>query len=170
MARKTTLRAYQEVLAARLNRAANTPVSEVRVGVAAGDERWLIRLTDAGEVVPVPEQSPVPFARPWFRGVASLRGTLYGIVDFSAFLGRGETEALADSRVVLTSPSLPVNCGFLVERMLGLRNIEQLERDQQAQEARPWVAARYRDKDGNPWNELDVRALVRDPAFLEVGA
>ena len=43
-------------------------------------------------MIPVPPITPVPLTRPWFRGVANVRGNLYSVVDFAAFVGVGAVE------------------------------------------------------------------------------
>ncbi len=58
-----------------------------KLGLQVGDDRWLVDLADAGEVIPVPPITAVPLTRPWFAGVANIRGNLYSVVDFAAFLG-----------------------------------------------------------------------------------
>ena len=57
-----------------------------RLGVAIGADCWLIELSQAGEVLPVPEAiAVVPGARSWFKGLANLRGTLHGVIDLPEF-------------------------------------------------------------------------------------
>ena len=85
---RLSLRDYQRELAERLRQADSTR-SASKLGVQVGSETWLIDLVEAGEVIPVPPITPVPLTRPWFRGVANVRGNLYSVVDFAAFLGAG---------------------------------------------------------------------------------
>jgi twitching motility protein PilI len=133
----------------------------------AGGARWLIDLEDAAEVIPVPPISSVPLARVWFKGVTNVRGNLYSVTDFFALLGGEALRLTADARLVLLSERFRCGAALLVERSLGLRALEGLE-PQPADAQRRWVRARYRDAQGQSWNELDVPALVQDPDFLEV--
>ncbi|TMH21647.1 MAG: chemotaxis protein CheW, partial [Betaproteobacteria bacterium] len=87
-------------------------------------ESWLVDLTEAGEVIPVPPISPVPLARAWFKGVANVRGNLYGISDFAAFLGAAPALASGEARLVLISETFRSGAALLVQRSLGLRNAE----------------------------------------------
>lgn len=84
MAKRISLREFQESLVRRLAEA-QAGDRRALLGLQAGSENWLIDLTDSGEILPVPPLSPVPLTRPWFSGVANVRGTLFGVVDFSAF-------------------------------------------------------------------------------------
>jgi twitching motility protein PilI len=85
-----------------------------------------VDLTEAGEVVPVPPITPVPLAQPWFRGVANIRGKLYSVADFSAFLGGAAEVPSEQARLLLLGERFRMGCALLVNRSLGLRNPEQL--------------------------------------------
>ena len=82
MARRTSLREFQENLARRLGEA-KTADHRSLLGFQVGDDNWLIDLADSGEILPPPPFVPVPLTRPWFRGLANVRGTLHGVVDFA---------------------------------------------------------------------------------------
>ena len=166
MAAKTSLRDYQRELAERL-KSAGAGRSASKLGLQVGGEAWLVNLAEAGEVVPVPAITPVPLTRPWFRGIANIRGNLYSVVDFPAFLGRKPVAPDEQSRLLLVSERFRLGAALLVERSLGLRNPVQL-RHQEGEPA-PWARARYADTEGRQWNELDLPRLVQHPDFLAVG-
>jgi twitching motility protein PilI len=172
MARKTSLREFQQNVAQRLRDLASRKTVASKLGFRVGTENWLVTLSDVSEVIPVPATIPVPLTLPWFRGVANIRGKLYSVVDFSAFQGHGPVGPGMERRVILISERLIEGSGFMVNRMLGLRNPEQFtqEPDQTAAKARPWIKASYRDPAGELWNELDLPALVGNVRFLEVGS
>jgi twitching motility protein PilI len=167
MAAKLSLRDYQQQLSARLQRAETDGRVASKLGLEAGGAAWLVDLTEAGEMIPVSPISAVPLARPWFRGVANIRGNLYSVVDFAAFLG-GEATAVTDqARLLLISDRFRAGCALLVGRSLGLRNSSELE--PRPRGAGPkWTRAEYTDAEGRHWRELNVPALVRDPEFLDV--
>ena len=52
-------------------------------------------------VVDVPEIQRVPLTRDWFLGMANIRGALYGVTDFGAFLGQPPTARGPDNRLLL---------------------------------------------------------------------
>ena len=85
-AARLDLRSFQKELASRLASKTAAQVESSRLGIACGDARWLIRLADAGEVIAVPPIVPVPITQPWFLGLANIRGKLYSVIDFPAFL------------------------------------------------------------------------------------
>ena len=169
MASRISLRDYQRDLAARLQGAGSVQVAS-KLGVQAGGQRWLVDLRDAGEVIPVPAVTPVPLTRPWFRGVASIRGNLVSVVDFGAFLGLGATAPGEQSRLLLLNERFRMGCALLVERSLGLRGEEQLSARARAEGRAPWLRAEYDDAQGEHWRELDLAQLVQDLEFLSVAA
>ncbi|MFO1322847.1 MAG: chemotaxis protein CheW [Burkholderiales bacterium] len=169
-AAKLDLRTFQRELATRLTTKTAAQVESSRLGLSCGGERWLIRLADAGEVVTIPEIVAVPLTRPWFLGVANIRGNLFSIVDFAKFLGRDTPPGGGQTRLVLFGPRAgDMNVGILVHRVLGLRNVAELAPAAPPHDMPPWYAQRWMDGDGNAWQEIDLAILARDPAFLQVG-
>lgn len=168
MAAKISLRDYQRDLAARLQ-SAGAGRAASKLGLEVGGARWLVDLTDAGEVIPVPAITPVPLTRPWFRGVASIRGNLFSVVDIGAFLGGGAATPGEQARLLLLSERFRMGSALLVDRSLGLRNPEQLQQRAATHQQAPWIKAEYDDPLGDHWRELDVAQLVQDPEFLGVG-
>ena len=170
MAKKISLREFQEGLVSRIQSATQATVTSARLGVQAGPENWLLDLTDASEVVALPKLTPAPLTKPWFCGVANVRGNLYSVVDFSAFQGYEATPQNVESRLLLINGRYLDNAALLVSRMLGLRNVDDFTEEPRASDAKPWVSAQYQDKSGAPWKQLDLQRLVEVPEFLQIGA
>jgi twitching motility protein PilI len=168
MARRISLREFQENLVKRLAEA-RTGDRRTLLGIEAGEERWLVELTDTGEVLPVPPISHVPLTRSWFRGVANVRGTLYGVVDFANFHDLPKLPTIGRARLLLIHPRHGVNSALLCSRTSGLHSPEEFEEIVDTEDPRPWVAGRARDFHGTEWQRLDVAALIRNPVFLEAG-
>ena len=167
MAQRLSLRDYQRELSERL-RAPESGRIASKLAVQAGAEGWLVELTEAGEIIPVPPIAPVARARPWFKGVANVRGNLCSVVDFAAFLGGPASTLTEQSRLLLIGARYRTGAALLVERSLGLRNPAQLKEVPQ-ENAEPWRRARYEDADGKHWSELDVGGLVQHGQFLNAG-
>lgn len=168
MAERVSLRDYQRELAERL-RQADSARSASKLGIQVGAQSWLVDLAEAGEVLPVPPITAVPLTRPWFRGVANVRGNLYSVVDFAAFLGDGVAAAGEQARLLLLGERFRSAVALLFDRSLGLRNPAGLREIAPAPARRPWVRSEYEDEAGGRWSELDVGELVRDAEFLAVG-
>jgi twitching motility protein PilI len=170
VARRTGLREFQLSVAERLRTAVSRTTLASKLGFQVAGRNWFVALHQVSEVVPVPPLVSVPLTQPWFRGVANVRGNLYGIVDLSAFQGGETTGGGAERRVILVSEKLVGGAGLLVSRMLGLRNPEAFTPASRPEGAPPWLAAAYTDAAGNAWSELDLPVLAKDRRFLEVGA
>lgn len=168
MARRTSLREFQQALVRRLNEAQASEVQATRLGIQVGGEHWLVKLEEAGEVIPLPSIAAVPLARPWYRGLANIRGNLYSVVDLAAFQGGELTQPTPDSRLLLVGEKFGMNAALLVNRMLGLRSLQQLE-VKEDKRGRGWESARYGDGEGREWRELNMGALVYHPEFLQSG-
>ena len=169
MAEKSSLREYQRELVERL-RAGETHGATSKLGVRVGTENWIVDLADASEIIPAPPFTPVPLTRPWFKGVTNIRGKLYSVVDFSAFLGGAPAPTTEQSRLLLIGERFRTASALLIERSLGLRNPAQLQPRPNGGIARPWVKAEFTDPDGGTWKELDMAKLVQHPDFLVAGS
>lgn len=158
------------MVVAKLTSLAGTETAHIssRLGIDAEGNRWLVDLASASEVAVMPAYVPVPLTHPWFLGVSNVRGNLYGIVDFARFLGGPPTQPSADNRVLLAHPRYRVNAGLLVSRVLGLRNIAELERQPPGEGAAPWMSARLSEPAGEVWKELDLPVLLNQPDFLGI--
>ncbi len=158
--RRTRLRQYQVQLLERMQAArANNNARINQLGVLIGSDRYLLDLTQAGEIVPVAALTAVPLTQPWYLGLSNIRGNLVGVIDLARYLGLGDTPIGPESRVVTFAGGLGFNCGLLVGRVYGLRHAGGME-----------VAGAYlRDAEGKDWTALDLGALVRDERFLHVG-
>ncbi|MBS1159463.1 MAG: CheW protein [Proteobacteria bacterium] len=169
MARKTSLRDFQEYLAGRLKTAAQGKGGVSWLGIQAGDETWLVDLADSGEIVQAPQLTGVPLARPWFAGIANIRGNLYAVTDFSLFRGGQATPQNASTRLLLVGVKHGSNAALLVSRMLGLKNPEDFTPTAAGQDAPAWAAVSYTDRQGKLWHKLAVRDLLVDQDFMNIG-
>jgi twitching motility protein PilI len=163
--RRTRLREYQAQILERMQSARTAGGARIhQLGVQVGQERFLLDLTQAGEIVTVPPVTPVPLTQPWYLGLANIRGNLVGIIDLARYLapeeGAGaETVAGPDSRVITFGAGLGFNCALLVARVYGLRHAAGMRAE----------GTQLLDADGQAWSALDLSALVREPRFLHVG-
>jgi twitching motility protein PilI len=169
VAKQISLREFQQGLAQRLREAQAEAEPTSRLGVQAGSGNWLLKLDDAGEMLPLPEISSVPLTRPWYMGLANIRGVLSSVVDFSAFSGGEATVRTPDCRLLLIAERFQSFSGLVISRMLGLKNVQAMQPVQEPA-ARPWIAGAFRDEEGRLWHELNIGALVAHEDFLHVGA
>ena len=170
-ARRTRLREFQTQLVERMQAArAGTDTRVSRLGVMIGQRRWLLSLQEAGEILSVGAITKVPLTHDWYLGLLNVRGNLISVVDFAQFMGQPQTVIDKESRIVAFAPGLAFNCGLLVTRVLGLRNLAEMEtNDVSGEGVAQWSTHRYVDRDSQEWSELDLSLVVQDPQFLHVG-
>lgn len=171
IARRVRLREFQAQLVARMQTARSGEDTRVnQLGVMIGDSRWLLDLQTAGEIVSVGTITRVPLTQAWFLGLTNIRGNLISVIDFAHFQGLPQTQVDKDSRVVAFAPSLSFNSSLLVSRVLGLRNIAEMQLQETSEtDSAPWLGARYVDDESQVWTELDLSLVVQNPQFLHVG-
>ena len=167
--KKGSLREFQAHLAARLSGVGDRKAAGL-LGFQAGADFWLVDLTDSGEIVPLTPLAVVPLAKPWFDGIANIRGNIYSVVDFSAFQGKETTPHNSSSRLLLVGTRYGSNAALLVTRMLGLRNEESLKAVPNDPDAPSWATKAYTDNEGRRWRKLDVPMLLANEEFMDIGA
>ena len=173
MAKREALKELQTRLAARLQAARAEGVAVASwLAVEAGGRRLLLPLAQAGEIFSWNGAQPVPYTQPWFLGVANLRGALCGVIDLAALLGTAPArseQALAEASVLTLGSALEVNAALLVERLAGLRSADTFSASEAPDADAPaYLGATHLDAQGQRWQEVDLQALSRDPAFLAI--
>ena len=168
MAKKGSLREFQAHLATRLA-GANKQSAAGLLGVQSGTDCWLLNLSDSGEIVPLAPLTSVPLTKPWFAGIANIRGNLYSVVDFSAFQGKEATPQNPSSRLLLIGTRHGNNAALLLTRMLGLRNMDDLTPVTAEPDAPALANEAYTDNEGRRWKKLNVRCLLTDEDFMDIG-
>jgi len=177
MANRQSLRDLQERLAQRLTAAKSEAATASWLAVEAGGQRYLFPLVQSGEIFPWASVQSVPYTKPWYAGVASLRGGLHGVIDLGRLVG-GLTEAAkpaervtSESRLVSLHAALGVNAVLWIDRLLGLRNPAMFSALGEAPVNAPAYFSRcLLDHQGVAWQEIDLQTLAAEPGFLTITA
>jgi len=164
------LRDFSSQLAQRLRAAPNMPAEPARLAARMGDISFLFDMSTTGEIVTLPEIAAVPWTKPWFRGLANVRGRLMGVIDLMLLSGRPAMTAEQSLQLIVFGDLLKVNAAVLVTRAFGLRNLKDLEPiGVMSDPLRPWERERFRETDGTTLIELDLRRLVATEQFSAIG-
>lgn len=165
---RNRLRDFQQALAQRLRLAAEQPQRQSRLAVLVGDRGYLLNLDDISEVAPVGHVTPVPLTQSWFMGVTNVRGSLYAVSDFAAWLELHVTSDIGARRLVLLGQRHgKQRAGLVVTRVVGLRLLDEMK-SHVTSLRRDWESASWLDRDGVGWIEIDLGRLVFDAEFLQV--
>lgn len=164
MSKRFNLREFQQGLLERMQIQAEAGDHVTTLGILIGQESWLVDMADISEVLSLPALTVVPLTKHWYCGVANVRGNIYSIMDLSDYLNRGSVAHDAQSRVLLIGHKYNFNTGLLVSKVLGLRN----SKDWQFSEKDGDVF--YQDSNGQRWQKLDIKQLIQQPEFIQIGA
>jgi twitching motility protein PilI len=162
------LREFSTQLAQRLRDAPNLPTEPTRLAIRMGTFNYLVEMDLAAEIVSLPEIARVPWTRPWYRGLANVRGRLVGVVDLQHMMGREPLAAEQGQQLLVLGEPLGLAAGVLITRAFGIRNLKDLEELDAQGEAAGWERRRFRDLEGIALTELDLRALAAAPAFTAI--
>lgn len=163
MSKRFNMREFQQQLLDRLQARQVIGEQASTLGILVGHHHCLVDMAEISEILPVPLITPVPFTKPWYCGVANVRGSLYGIIDLNAYPDQPPSPREAANRVLLLAQRFAFNTGLLVSRVLGLRHTEKwLRREENG-------IVRYTDENGQDWHKLDVGQLLQQPEFLQIG-
>lgn len=139
------------------------------LGVAIGEDRYLVPMAEVSEVIAIPKLVHVPLTQPWFAGLANVRGHLYGVTDLSIYLCNKPMPHNMKSRILLVSLSSKIYGGFIVSQMLGIRNLSEFELNKTPQKKIiPGVIGHYCDQEGRLWQKLSLIGLLGDEQIFRV--
>ncbi|MCU0765376.1 MAG: chemotaxis protein CheW [Burkholderiaceae bacterium] len=165
-----SLRDFSARLAQRLSEAPTRELQVAQLGIRIGGRGYLVDMTSIGEVVPASSVSRVPWTRPWFRGMANVRGRLVGVYDLQHMAGEEPLRDEQSLQLLVLGESLKVNAALLITRAFGLRSAKDLEAlPEPAAGGEPWEGSRLRDSSGAILTELNLANLVADERFVSIG-
>lgn len=157
--KRLNLREFQQNLSDRMQAKTLDSTQHSKLGVLIGEQHYLLEMSDIGEVLSLPPLTPVPLSKPWYRGVANVRGNLYGVVDMAAYQHNGVANGAASNRLLLVADRYAFNAALLVDRVIGLRDASAWHMD--GEDA-------LLDEQGERWRTLDVLGLLNQPEFLQI--
>lgn len=178
MAKRQSLKELQERLALRLTAAKTEALTATWLAIEAGGRRYLLPLVQSGEIFPWSTVQSVPYTKPWYVGVANLRGGLHGVIDLAGLIQRTSPEpkraaerVTSESRLVSLHSALGLNAVFWIDRLLGLRHPGVFSAlGERPADAPGYVTRVLIDAQGQDWQELDLQLLVGEPEFLAIAA
>lgn len=168
MSKRVSLRQFQQDLSERLQIATSQSTVNSRLAIRVGTQNWLVDLADISEVIAPSPFATVPLTQEWFLGVTNIRGKLFSVIDLPGFAGSSNIHRNPDNRLLIVHPRFATNAALLVDQALGLRNIDKMQVETNSTQAE-WCISTHRDNDGHIWFNLNMGALVTNPAFLTVG-
>jgi twitching motility protein PilI len=143
------------------------------LGFSLGGTRLVAAVGEVVEVLGLHALTRIPGTRPWILGLANVRGRLLPVLDLAGYLDVEHTGPTSQRRVLVVEDG-ELFCGLLVEQSFGMLQFELQEYDERPREPAPGQLDRFLKGafrlSGRPWRVMDLRSLVREPAFFEVAA
>lgn len=168
MSKQSQLREYQTNILARLENAkkvgADPPAGYL--GVLIGGKNVLVNLQEISETLPIMDIHSVPLVKPWFLGVANVRGVLYAINDLAQLIENTFTNISSSARLLLISDVVTTNVAFMVDKLIGLRKLDEMRLGEVL--AGDHICLKnqtYQDAENRTWYLLDCDKLVRSKEF-----
>jgi len=168
MSKQSQLREYQTSILERLENAkkAGAEAPAGYLGVVIGSKNILVSLQEISETLPIMDIHRIPIVKPWFLGVANVRGVLYAINDISQMIENTFTSISSSARLLLLSQSVTSNVAFVVEKMIGLRKLEEMKlREELIEDEICLKSQTYQDDENRIWYMLDCDKLIRSKEF-----
>ncbi len=142
------------------------------IGFRLGEAQLVAPMGDVGEILEYPSLTHVPSAMAWVKGIANIRGSLLPIMDLNGFIMGDPIQLQRRSRVLVMRRG-GLNCGLLVDEVLGLRHFFEEEKvptaEGIAKKLSAFVDGAYRQGEQS-WAIFSMRKLADNPEFLEVTA
>ena len=156
---------------ARMDFAAGQQESWTGLGFRLGGDWMVAPREEVKEVIVPPTLTRVPRTRPWFTGVANVRGNLLPVVDLLQLIGAG-THAPGDRARVLVLNSEQVPVGFLVDEVAGYRQFvpgdQRHELIDGAGPAQPYLLGAF-ERDGRAWRAFSLQKVAQSDGFKLAG-
>jgi twitching motility protein PilI len=145
------------------------------LAVEAGGQRFLLPLSQSGELFHPTPLVKVPYTKHWFLGLVNLRGALYGVADLVNLPllglssgGKSWTHSIYSRFIVLPSMGDTL-CTLAVDRVLGLKASQGFQLAQEASEqGEDPILRRLVDEAGVGWFEVNLVKLSASSEFLNI--
>jgi len=142
------------------------------VTFSVGDTHMACNIDRINEILPCPQATPVPGAKPWIIGLANVRGELLTVVDLSWFLTGVRTPLTARSRLLATSlDKAPI--GLLIDEVFGQRHFldgDSVPAQVDGDTALDSIVSKQHNLGSESWMELNLDQLFNSAEFLNGAA
>ncbi len=114
---------------------------------------------------------PLPLSREWVRGITSIGGEVYTVIDFAHFIGRWPVASSATANLLLMSGER-FNSALLLDSRISLRSFRHDLPAAESADVDPVLAPFLREslRDGEQiWGVLDSAVLMSAEHFIHIG-
>jgi twitching motility protein PilI len=128
-----------------------------------------VPIEQVSELADCESVTPVPFVKPWVRGVSNVRGSLLPVVDLASYFDKTAVSVQRGMRlIVINLNDAPV--GLLTTEVLGMRQFgaaaDSATVDDFEPVLRPYLQ-RVMEAEGMSWGLFDLRRFAAESRFQE---
>lgn len=142
------------------------------VGFFVGQQELLAPLHDVVEILDPIECTRIPSVKPWFKGLANIRGNLLPVIDFHQFL-YGESLPQTGSTRVVVFRDEGVNAGIIVSNVVGMRHFqvdERVDKSTSLDECLTDYVLYAFQRSGEAWDVFSFKDLAESELFTQIAA
>ena len=154
-----------EQLATDLPRRESTQTHWKGLGINLLGQRFVVSLSEVGELMRLPSQTRLPGVKPFVTGIANVRGRLMAILDLAAFFGQNSILPKAQRRILAIEDEERY-FGFMIDESLGLQHFPSDAYSEDVREVderyKPYLDGGY-FVGGQVWPVLSLVKLAADP-------
>lgn len=144
----------------------------VGIGFHINGAPLLVELQQIVEILDPIDGVRVPNVKPWFKGLANVRGNLLPIVDLNYFLFGKPCRVSQQTRIIVFADE-GTNLGCIVDSVTGMRHFHAAMRSKAEQalpkEFAPYVDFGFRGNDEH-WSVFEFEKLIAANEFLNIAA
>ena len=139
------------------------------IGFSLGERQFVAPMAEVAEVLYLPPLTKVPGVKPWFRGLANIRGRLLTVIDLGQFLGLPSHINARESRVLVVQRG-ELYTGVLVDRISGMQVFDPAQ--QETSDMDGSLLDGYIEgvfvRGSQSWSIFSLFGLVESSGFLQV--
>ncbi|MBT5231694.1 MAG: hypothetical protein HOM11_15625 [Methylococcales bacterium] len=143
----------------------------IGVGYRIADQHILSPLGEIQEILDYPSVTKLPSSKPWFHGIANVRGTLLPVIDLQSFLGLEPVQIGRRSKIMRIGMG-GVQAGLLAPEIYGMKRFIQDNKSDAAQSDYSGDISRFISEkfemDEGQWGVFSMKMLSEDANFFQI--
>ena len=154
--------------AAQTDTSGSSTDSWTGLGFRVGQQWFVCDRDEVQELVALSPCTRLPGAKPWFLGIANIRGALLPVTDFSLFLGEEASSKSRSARILIVDAE-PMPFGVLVDEVGG----QKIFSEGDVRDFQPDTLAAIKDvsfghmvKDAQMWTVISLKKLGALESFI----
>lgn len=159
-----------QAIAVELPARENTRTHWNGLGFSLLGQRFVVPMSEVGELMRVPQTTRLIGVKHFVVGVANVRGRLLVVIDLAAFFGQPSSFAKSQRRLFATGEDEQY-FGFMVDESLGMQHFPSEAFSESVEEVpdqfKPFVTGCY-NVGGAVWPVFSLSRLAEHPSLLKL--